>query len=335
MINWKQSELPRPTRDLDQAKSDMHEWGYAIVLDIITPDERNRLVDRLEEQARLEREQRVAWLGNGARGGNTWVGGPRDGDTAPWQFVRTLLNKGRPFVELMSNPKILEMTEHVFGGESFYLSNLTGIVIRNGAVPLATHRDQQYVPFATPIPLVSNVMVTLSEFTEANGATRVVPGSHRGPPPEVEFDLAKMDVRNTREIEHVSAECPPGSGIFFEGRTWHNSGASHSDVVRYSISAYYALYFMRQHDNYPASLRDDVYESMSVEQRALCGFKTGPVGRIDPRRPGDRTNTDVNSPFIPELRAGSPARAIPVESQQAPSSISGIKKVEDYLKQSK
>jgi len=144
-----------------------------------------------------------------------------------------------------------------------------------------------------------------------------------------------MDVKNKHEIEHVSAECPPGSGIFFEGRTWHNSGASSSDAVRYSISAYYALSFMRQHDNYPASLRDDVYNSMSAEERALCGFKTAPTGRIDPRRPGDRTNTDVNSPFIPELSKASAARAIPAESQRPPSSVSGIKKVEDYLKQKK
>jgi ectoine hydroxylase-related dioxygenase (phytanoyl-CoA dioxygenase family) len=131
-----------------------------------------------------------------------------------------------------------------------------------------------------PIPIVANVMICLSDFTEGMGATRVVPGSHLGPPPKLEIDLKKMDGFNPDRIESIPAECEAGSAIAFEGRLWHSSGARRSDRTRYSISTYYALPFVRAQDNYTASTHDDVYEFLSDAERAMFGFKTGPLGRI-------------------------------------------------------
>src|SRR4051812_31738893 len=99
--------LPKPTRDEAQVRRDVDEFGYGILLDLLSNEEIVRLRDRLDEQAMLERDQGVAWLGNGGRGGNTWLGKPRDGQDAPWQAVRTLPNKGRPFIELILNQAIL------------------------------------------------------------------------------------------------------------------------------------------------------------------------------------------------------------------------------------
>jgi hypothetical protein len=59
-------------------------------------------------------------------------------------------------------------------------------------------------------------------------------------------------------------------------------------------------------------MHDDVYMSLSDAERAMFGFKTGPLGRIDPRFPGDRTNVDMKGPYIPELRTGSDKHAVPV-----------------------
>ncbi|MBO9694677.1 MAG: phytanoyl-CoA dioxygenase family protein [Sphingopyxis sp.] len=311
--------LPQPTRDLEQGKRDLTEFGYCIHLDVIDADEVRALRERLDEQARLEREQGVAWLGNGGRGGNTWVGSPRDGEVAPWQGVRTLLNKGRVFVDLAMNPVIQEYQRHVFNSPDFYLSGSNGLIVRKGAVPMVIHTDQIHVPFDTPIPLVSNVMITLSDFREDMGATRFLPGSHRMTAPQLAIDWEKLDAYNPDPVEGmVTAECPPGAAIVFEGRLWHSSGCSVSDEVRYSISTYFALPFMRAQDAYAASLHDDVYAGMTDAEKAMAGFKVSTVGRIDPRSPGDRSNVGAPNPYIPELRAGSPARAIPAEQEAAP-----------------
>ncbi len=57
--------LPRLTRNLDQAKSDLTEWGYCLVADAISEDLRKRLLDRLMEQAILEGEMGAAYMAEG------------------------------------------------------------------------------------------------------------------------------------------------------------------------------------------------------------------------------------------------------------------------------
>lgn len=304
-------KLPQPTTNIAQVKADLDEFGYGILTGLLSPDQVARTKARLDEQARLEREQAVAWLGNGGRGGNTWIGAPCDGEAPPWQAIRTLLNKGREFIDLAMNPIILEIVGHSFKNLEFYLGSTNGLIIRKGAVSMVVHTDQQFVPVQTTLPFASNVMVALTDFTEKNGATRVVPKSHLGPPPGVQMTPDGKDAMNTEDIATVPALCPAGSAIFFEGRLWHTSGACTADEPRYSISTYYVLPFMRQQDNYPASMHDEVYWSLSEEEREMFGFKSSPHGRIDPRFPGDRTNTDVHTPYIPELREGSAKRAIP------------------------
>lgn len=301
---WSAADLPQPTDDPLRVVADVRKWGYAIMKDVISPDEVASLRERLEEQAAQEVIQNVAWLGNGGRGGNTWIGGLRDGEPAPWQGVRTLLNKGRVFIDLAMNQKILSGVRAAFNHMDFYLGSTNGLIVRKSAAAMVVHCDQQYVPCTTPIPFAINVMITLSNFTSENGATRMVPGSHKGPAPLWTLDTKVMDNVNPEPIETVPAICPPGCAIFMDGRLWHSSGASVSDETRVSVTTYYTLPFIRQAELYPLSIHDAVHQTLTKEELAMFGFKTyGALGRIDGLENGSRGNTDANFPFISELRA--------------------------------
>jgi hypothetical protein len=288
----------RLTNNLDEAKDDLTEWGYCLLADVITPGQCRRLKERLIEQAAIECEKGVAYLADG-QGAPRRIGAPPDRGESAWQAVTTMLNKGRAFVDLAMNPRLHEIAGHLFQGNPFDLHTMRGLIQRSGASAGALHVDQVQLPFTTPMPMMVNAMITLSDFTVENGCTRAIPGSHRMQPPHLggTFDSA----------QEVALEAPPGSAIVWESRTCHRSGATRTAEPRYSIATVFNLSFIRQQDVYSASMHDDVYSGLSDGEREMVGFR-GATGFncIHPRFPGDRSNpvgaTTVSSPYIPELR---------------------------------
>jgi len=177
--------LPRLTHDLEHTKRDLTEGGYCLLADVITEDERQRLLHRLIEQADLEGEKGVAYMAEG-HGSIRRIGSFEPGSTKPvWQQVVGLLNKGRVFLDLAMNPKLQALSAHAFQNTAFDLCSVRGLIQRKGAQDGPVHIDQILVPFRTPVPVVCNLTVTLSEYTAGNGATRVVPASHKLRPPHM------------------------------------------------------------------------------------------------------------------------------------------------------
>lgn len=305
-------ELPPPTRDVEEGKRLLDEYGLCVHEGFLSPEQVKRLKDRLVEQAELECEQGVALLSGQSRGGKTWYGSPENGVLPGWQGISFLVNKGRPFIDLALDQRLHDYAKHAFRGSSFQLASATGLVVRRGAEPMVVHVDQQYVPFPTPTPLFLNVMICLTEFEEEMGATRVVPKSHRFPgyPPQA-FDAVR-GAHNPEPIDTVAVECSAGSAIFFESRTWHQSGISTSDKTRLSISTLWGQSWVKPMDDTVAALHEDVYHSLSKEELDILGFKSEPSGRIEPRFPGDRQNTNRQIPYVPELRRGGSKRAAPL-----------------------
>src|SRR5271167_2912202 len=155
--------------------------------------------------------------------------------------VFDLVGKGRVFVELVENPIAIELVRHVIG-ESFLLSNFSANVTGPGSGAMGMHADQGYLPPPwPPYPFALNVAWALDDFTEANGATRFVPGSHKQDHGPDMADAAKT----------VPIECRAGSIFIMYGRVWHQTGVNRTaNETRAGLFAYYVRPFIRPQWNW-------------------------------------------------------------------------------------
>lgn len=137
------------------------------------------------------------------------------------------------------------------------------------------HTDQIAIqPPVRDIAFGLNIMWFLCDFTEANGATRVYPGSHRG-------FVAPADI--FRVDGSVAAEAPAGTAMVFESRLWHATGPNvHATEERPAISMFFMRSHIRLQEQNPLSLRKDVAPKLSERHKRLMGYcSTGAVGGLD------------------------------------------------------
>ena len=106
---------------------------------------------------------------------------------------------------------------------NFQLHLTQAIAIGPGEPAQPIHRDQwafDFFPFPDGYEVQCNTIWALTEFTEVNGATRVVPGSHHA-----------EDGQRYTEADSVAAEMARGSVLFYTGAVYHGGGANRSDDV--------------------------------------------------------------------------------------------------------
>jgi ectoine hydroxylase-related dioxygenase (phytanoyl-CoA dioxygenase family) len=172
-----------------------------------------------------------------------------------------LPNKGRIFRDLMLHPLVDQAMGRLVGADCL-LSSLTANIARPGGTPMYLHNDQGYVDFWTPKPLVANIAWMLDDFTEANGGTRLVPGSH------LVAERRKYALEDT-----IAAEGAAGAALIFDGRLTHGTGANLTTAEhRHAILSYHCRPFVRQQENYFLGLDPKVRETEREEVLRRMGF---------------------------------------------------------------
>jgi hypothetical protein len=126
-------KFPQPTEDMDQAKKDLDDWGYALVKNAISQDEVKSLYARLKEQAVEEAEAGVAQFDGSSPGV----------DLGPNQRVWCIANKGQEFLDLLENPVIDEFLPIL--GNDVILFSYNAYTVREGNSPMLLHYDQNTV----------------------------------------------------------------------------------------------------------------------------------------------------------------------------------------------
>ena len=236
--------------------------GYTIIEDAIPPAQ----VDALAaDVARLERELSVKPARNPFEGTKTLR-------------VYNLLVHGRIWEGVPVHENVLPIVEGVLD-PGCLVSSLSSIHIGPDETAQPIHADDQLIPIPKPHPpVVCNTMWALTDFTEANGATRIVPGSHRQESP----------VYGTH-YDSIPAEMRRGSVLVWHGSLWHGGGANRTTERRLGIAMNYCAGYIRQQENQQLGIPRDVARRFSPRLRELVGYGVynGLLGHIDKRSPVD------------------------------------------------
>ena len=247
--------------DADRHAAEIADQGYSVVEGAFDADCALRTLDRLDA---LVTELGIEPATNSFEGAKTYR-------------VYNLLLHGELFEAIPVSPAVLPVVERVLDRECL-LSSLSSIDIRPGETAQPIHADDQVIPLPKPHPpTVCNTMWALTDFTEANGATRLVPGSH----------LAREDPVYGQEYESVAGEMPAGSILVWHGSLWHGGGANQSAERRVGIASNYCAGFIRQQENQQLGVPREVAARFERRLQRLCGYGTyrGLIGHIDKTDP--------------------------------------------------
>jgi ectoine hydroxylase-related dioxygenase (phytanoyl-CoA dioxygenase family) len=178
--------------------------------------------------------------------------------------------------ELIQHPTILEVTAKLLDRAQSYQLHLTQVISIGPDSPgQSIHRDQwafDFFEFPSDYHVQCNTIWALTDFTEENGATRLMPGSQ---------DLANSFEHTVDET--VPAEMAKGSCLLYTGKVYHGGGANRSDETRMGLNITYDVGWLRQEENQYLSVPHDVAVTLPDDLLRLMGYRTGAyaLGYID------------------------------------------------------
>ena len=260
--------------DIDQHVDDLATKGYTIIDDVMSQPFLERLVAVVQHTIRADERQ----PSNVFKGLKTI----RIGD---------LLLKDRVYHDLALAPPIEAINARILGEQSI-LSSLMTMAIEPGAAMQPLHNDDIHAcrGFPRPFPTIMLTAVwAITEFTEENGATHVVPGSHRSPAPPVKDLQEAISQAGSSTIDTVQLTMKPGSVAIWTGSVWHHAGANRTtENTRIGLTASYNAGWLRGYENYCFTVPGDIARTFPERLQEMIGYGTflGGMGTInggDPR----------------------------------------------------
>ena len=120
-------------------------------------------------------------------------------------------------------------------------------------------------------------MWAVTDFTEENGATRIIPGSH-------------LEDHSPNPLEHydsIPAEMPKGSVLLWVGSLWHGGGANRTSDRRVGITINYCAGFIRQQENQQLGIPVETVKRFPKRLQEMVGYSiyNGLIGHIDKLHP--------------------------------------------------
>lgn len=191
--------------------------------------------------------------------------------------VYSVLAKTRAADRLVDHPRVLALLDRVLA-PNYLLSQLQVIDIGAGEHAQMEHFDDAMYPVPRPRQALSAATVwAIDEFTVTNGATVVLPGSHR-------WDDQR---RPADSDQRRAAIMPAGSCVFFLGTLWHGGGANTTVSSRLALTAQYCQPWLRTQEAFTLSVPRDVAAGVSADLQRMLGYSIHPpfVGAVNGMHP--------------------------------------------------
>ena len=177
--------------------------------------------------------------------------------------------------DVMCHPLLLALCDRILLPScARYQLNLGHLLQRGpGAEEQWLHRDEAVwsdVPRPAPELQLASV-VAFVDFTRDNGATRVVPGSHRWPDRELS-PAEQMRASAPTPEQIVYAEMPAGSAVVYSGGTIHAGGANTTDIPRRGAHLSYCLGWLRTEENNYLSVPPALAATLPRQAQEVLGY---------------------------------------------------------------
>jgi hypothetical protein len=205
--------------------------------------------------------------------------GPDDFSGNRTRRTGSLIARSPSCRDLVQHPLAVGAARALLGHATNIQLHLTqAIAIGPGETAQPIHRDQwafDFFPFPQGYEVQCNTIWAMTDFTEENGATRVVVGSNHA------ADKLSFGADDTEP-----AVMRRGSLLLYSGSVYHGGGANRSGETRLGLNITYNVAWLRQEENQYLSCPREVAETLPTDLLRLMGYDRGAyaLGYIDDLR---------------------------------------------------
>lgn len=254
------SQAAVPAEQVEALLRDLDHQGYLIIPGLLDTSQVQAL--RADILPRLQQQGRNSFEGLATR------------------RLYSLIEKTLACNPLVEHPLVLALLDRLLQ-PNYLLSQLQAIEIGPGEAAQPLHHDDAFYPVPRPRTALGAATIwALDDFTAENGATVLIPGSHR---------WGDRLPSTEEQAQSMPALMPAGSLLFFLGTLWHGGGANRSQTGRLGITAQYCAPWCRQQENFSLSLSRPRVKACSPHIQRLLGYSIhapfmGCVNGMHPKR---------------------------------------------------
>lgn len=231
---------------LPSAMEDFHAKGYAIAPGVLAPDKIEEMRDLLI-QAIKDQDAK-------------WAGAPNYIDH---NMVHNLMLHAQPFVDLLSNPVMHAYLSAAMDPYCTLYAYTSSSIPAGGGGNYSSRVHVDSPRFIPGYPTNVGFIIALDDFSEDNGATYFLPGSHlsdRVPSDEEFFAGAQRALPKA------------GDGVIFNARTFHYGGRNKTNRDRHAVTLNVCRSWMRQRFDYPRLMPKKMVDAMDDVGKRFIGW---------------------------------------------------------------